>query len=154
MGSKSKYELDKETGFLKLDRILHTSMHYPANYGFIPKTYGDDKDPLDGLVLCTEIIDPLTIVRCRPIGVINMIDNGEKDEKIIAIHTGDPAYSNYNDISEMPEHIFLEMKHFFEEYKQLENGKTTLIKSIQGKNEAINIIKKSIENYKFKFGDN
>ena len=119
-GSKKKYELDKETGFIILDRILHTATTYPANYGFIPKTYGDDKDPLDVLVLCSEKIDPLTLVRAYPIGVINMLDDGEGDEKIIAIPFADPFYNNYKDISDLPKHIFEEMSHFFEIYKALE----------------------------------
>ena len=98
-GSKKKYELDKETGYIILDRILHTSTHYPANYGFIPRTYGDDNDPLDVLLLCSEQLEPLTLVRAYPIGVIKMIDNGRDDEKIIAIPFNDPTYNNYKDIN-------------------------------------------------------
>ena len=115
-GSKKKYELDKETGFLILDRILYTSTHYPANYGFIPLTYADDNDPLDVLVICSEPHDPLTTVRCYPIGVVKMIDQGLLDEKIIAIPFKDPMYNVYKDISELPGHIFDEIKHFFEVY--------------------------------------
>ena len=99
-GSKKKYELDKETGLIILDRVLHTSTHYPANYGFIPRTYGDDGDPLDVLVLCSEEIDPLTLVRCYPIGYISMLDGGKNDEKIIAIPFADPTYNTYQDIWE------------------------------------------------------
>ena len=99
-GSKKKYELDKETGLIILDRVLHTSTHYPANYGFIPRTYGDDLDPLDVLVLCSEPLEPLILVRCYPIGVISMIDSGRNDEKIIAIPYSDPTYNSYHDISE------------------------------------------------------
>ena len=105
-GSKNKYELDKETGLLKLDRILYTSTHYPASYGFIPRTYADDGDPLDALVLCSEPILPMTLVRCYPIGAIKMIDNGANDEKIIAIPFDDPTYNSYKDISELPKHLF------------------------------------------------
>ena len=113
-GSTNKYELDKETGALILDRILYTSMHYPANYGFIPRTYAEDFDPLDVLVLCSESIRPMTLVRCYPIGVISMVDNGYNDEKIIAIPFQDPTYHNYRDINELPAHIFKEMTHFFQ----------------------------------------
>lgn len=104
-GCKVKYELDKETGMLLMDRVLYTSTHYPANYGFIPKTYADDHDPLDVLLLCSETLVPLSMVRCFPIGVIMMEDGGEKDEKIIALPYGDPTYNSYKDISELPEHI-------------------------------------------------
>ncbi len=151
-GSKKKYELDKETGLIVLDRILHTATHYPANYGFIPKTYGDDKDPLDVLVLCSEAIEPLTLVKAYPIGVINMIDGGEGDEKIIAIPFEDPFYNSYKDISELPKHIFDEMAHFFTVYKDLENKKT-IIDGIEGKEKAIEIIEKAILNYKENFKD-
>lgn len=149
-GSKKKYELDKETGYIILDRILYTSTHYPANYGFIPKTYGDDGDPLDVLLLCSECLEPMTLVRARPIGVINMIDNGRRDEKIIAIPSNDPTYNGYDDIGQLPRHIFDEMKHFFEVYKNLEH-KSTAVDEIQGKDIAIEIIKSSIENYNITF---
>ncbi|MBR7133147.1 MAG: inorganic diphosphatase [Clostridia bacterium] len=149
-GSKKKYELDKETGYIILDRILHTSTHYPANYGFIPRTYGDDNDPLDVLLLCSEDLEPLTLVRAHPIGVITMIDNGRNDEKIIAIPFNDPTYNSYQDIDQLPKHIFDEMRHFFEVYKNLEH-KTTAVDDVQGKTEALNIIKASIENYKLNF---
>jgi len=139
-GSKKKYELDKQTGFIILDRILYTSTHYPANYGFIPKTYADDGDPLDVLVLSNEVIDPLVLVRCYPIGVIKMIDNGKNDEKIIAIPFEDPSYNTYKDISDLPKHIFDEMRHFFSVYKQLE-GKATAVDEIMGHETALEIIK-------------
>ena len=145
-GSKKKYELDKETGFLKLDRILYTSTHYPANYGFIPRTYGDDLDPLDVLLLCSEAIEPMTLVRCYPIGVITMIDNGRNDEKIIAIPFGDPTYNQYQDISELPQHLAEEMNHFFRVYKQLE-GKDTIVNEVGNKEKAVEIIQRSIERY-------
>ena len=149
-GSKNKYELDKETGHIILDRILHTSTHYPANYGLIPRTYGDDKDPLDVLVLCSETIRPASLVRVYPIGVISMMDNGEGDEKIIAIPFGDPTYNTYKDISELPPYIFEEMKHFFQVYKNLE-GKETVVNEVQGAEVAKEIIAKCIDNYVEKF---
>ena len=150
-GSKMKYELDKETGLLKLDRVLHTSTHYPANYGFIPKTYADDNDPLDVLVLCSEQIEPMALVRCYPIGVISMFDGGHADDKIIAIPFGDPTYNEYKDISQLPKHIFDEMIHFFTVYKMLEN-KDTAIDEAKGVLAAIDIIDDAIEGYKKKFG--
>ena len=119
-GGKNKYELDKETGLLKLDRVLYTSTHYPANYGFIPRTYAEDNDPLDVLVLCQEDILPLTLVECYPIGMLNMVDNNEQDEKIIAIPVREPNWSGYNDIADLPAHLFDEISHFFEVYKFLE----------------------------------
>lgn len=149
-GGKNKYELDKETGMLKLDRVLYTSTHYPANYGFIPKTYADDNDPLDVLVLCQEEIDPLTLVECYPIGVLIMIDSNQRDEKIIAIAKKDPFLNNYKDISELPPHISSEIKHFFEVYKQLEE-KQTEVEEFLGRTEAEKIIEKSIKSYKEKF---
>jgi inorganic pyrophosphatase len=145
-GSKKKYELDKETGYIMLDRILYTSTHYPANYGFIPRTYGDDNDPLDVLLLCSESIEPLTLVRCYPIGVITMIDNGRCDEKIITIPFGDPTYNIYTDISQLPKHIFDEMTHFFTVYKALEN-KETAVNEVQGADVAVKIITEAIESY-------
>ena len=143
-GSKAKYELDKETGLIRLDRILYTSTVYPANYGFIPRTLADDGDPLDVLVLCNEIIYPMTLVTCTPIGVIKMVDGGELDEKIIAVPVNDPNYKHYYDIKELPQHIFDEMMHFFEVYKMLEH-KTTAVKEIYHKYEAIEIIRKCME---------
>ena len=145
-GSKNKYELDKETGLLMLDRILYTSTHYPANYGFIPRTYADDLDPLDVLVLCSEPIKPLTMVRCYPIGVISMIDNGRYDEKIIAIPFNDPTYNSYTDIKQVPKHIFDEMSHFFKVYKELE-GKETAVNEVNDADSAIEIIQKAIDSY-------
>ena len=144
-GSKKKYELDKETGYIILDRIHYTSTHYPANYGFIPRTLGDDNDPLDVLLICAEALEPLTLVRAYPIGVITMIDNGRSDEKIIAIPYNDPNYNQYKNIDELPKHIFDEMKHFFTVYKNLEH-KTTAVDEVNGKDEAIKIIKASIDN--------
>ena len=149
-GSKKKYELDKESGFLILDRILHTSTHYPANYGFIPRTYGDDNDPLDVLLLCSEQIEPMTLVRAYPIGVISMIDNGRNDEKIIAIPFNDPNYNMYKDISELPSHVFDEMRHFFTVYKNLEN-KTTAVNEVSNREVAVQVIDKAINDYVEKF---
>lgn len=145
-GSKQKYELDKETGLLILDRILYTSTHYPANYGFIPKTFADDGDPLDVLVLCSESLQPLSLVNCYPIGVITMLDGDSNDEKIIAIPSNDPMYNNYKSIYDLPKHIFDEMEHFFSVYKQLENKKTA-VNEVSNKAKAIEIIKHCIENY-------
>lgn len=151
-GCKNKYELDKKTGMLRLDRILYTATHYPANYGFIPRTYAGDNDPLDVLVLCQEPIYPLTLVECYPIGILRMTDSNEEDEKIIAIAKKDPFLNCYNDISELPAQISAEIMHFFEVYKQLEGKKTTVDK-MMGRKEAEEIIQKTIENYKNKFSN-
>lgn len=145
-GSKMKYELDKETGLLALDRILYTSTHYPANYGFIPRTLADDGDPMDVLVLCSEPLFPMSLVRCYPIGVITMSDNGDSDEKIIAIPYSDPTYNGYKSISELPQHIFDEMQHFFRVYKELEN-KSTSVSEVHDVQVAKDIIQKSIDSY-------
>ena len=148
--TKNKYELDKETGLLKLDRILYTSTHYPTNYGFIPLTYAADYDPLDVLVICSEAIQPLCIVECYPIGVIRMIDGGMVDDKIIAIPLNDPTWNYYHDVADLSPHIVQELEHFFEVYKQLEH-KDTCVLQVLGKNEAIEIIENSIIAYKQKF---
>lgn len=145
-GSNKKYELDKETGLLSLDRILYTSTHYPANYGFIPRTYGDDQDPLDVLLLCSQSIEPMTLVRAYPIGMISMMDNGRNDEKIIAIPFSDPTYNHYTSIDQLPAHIFDEMRHFFTVYKNLEN-KDTAVKEVCGREDAIEVIKAAIDSY-------
>ncbi len=150
-GCKLKYELDKETGMLRLDRVLYTSTVYPSNYGFIPRTLADDGDPLDVLVLCNESIYPMTLVTCTPIGVIKMIDSGDLDEKIIAVPVNDPNYKDYNDIKELPQHVFEEMMHFFEVYKVLEH-KVTTVKEISHKYEAIEIIRKCVKAYNDKYG--
>ncbi|NLD33498.1 MAG: inorganic diphosphatase [Clostridiales bacterium] len=150
-GSKNKYELDKQTGVLMLDRILHTSTHYPANYGFIPRTYGDDLDPLDVLVLCTEPIDPMTLVRCYPIGVIRMLDSGRNDDKVIGIPFSDPTYNGYHSISELPAHVFDEMIHFFQVYKSLE-GKQTAPGEVQDREVALEVIRKARNDYRALFG--
>lgn len=149
-GSKKKYELDKETGCIILDRILYTSTQYPANYGFIPRTYASDDDPLDVLLLCSETLEPLTLVRAFPIGMISMIDGGKSDEKIIAVPFNDPNYNVYSDISQLPTHIFDEMRHFFSVYKTLEN-KNTAVEEISGREVAIQAINACITNYNKKF---
>jgi inorganic pyrophosphatase len=145
-GGKVKYEIDKETGLLMMDRVLYTSTHYPANYGFIPRTLAMDDDPLDVLVLCSENLIPLSIVSCYPIGVITMTDSGSKDEKVIAVPFGDPTYNGYKEIKDLPKHIADEMMHFFEVYKELE-GKKTIIESVSGADTARELIAQYIENY-------
>ena len=150
-GSSMKYELDKETGMLMLDRVLYTATHYPANYGFIPKTLGDDHDPLDVLVLCSENVRPMTLVRSYPIGVMKMLDCGMGDEKIIAMPYGDPTYNTYHDIKELPRHIFDEIQHFFTVYKNLE-GKETKVDDILDATEAVKVIEHCIDNYRKKYG--
>ena len=148
--SQCKYELDKYTGLLRLDRVLYTSTHYPANYGFIPRTYADDGDPLDVLVLCNRPIQPLTLVRVYPIGVMRMLDDGHVDDKIICIPFSDPTYNHIRSIDEMPPHIFDEIMHFFSVYKQLEN-KQTAVKSLFDREEAERIIAECIDAYNEKF---
>ncbi len=149
-GSKVKYELDKFTGLLKVDRILYTSTHYPANYGFIPRTYADDGDPLDVLVLCSEPIYPMTLIDVSPVGVVRMIDGGKMDDKIIAVPKSDPTYIGINSMDELPRHIFDEIIHFFKVYKQLEN-KQTDVKYLFGREIAMQIITEAIESYKKDF---
>ena len=145
-GSKKKYELDKDTGMIILDRILYTSTRYPANYGFIPRTYGDDGDPLDVLLLCSESVDPLTLVRAYPIGVITMIDDGHNDEKIIAIPFNDPNYNMYTDIDQLPHHVFDEMQHFFTVYKNLEH-KDTAVHEVADRAAALRVIEEAQDRY-------
>ena len=149
-GSRCKYELDKHTGLLRLDRVLYTSTHYPASYGFIPRTFADDGDPLDVLVLCNEPIQPLTLVRVYPIGVMRMLDDGHIDDKIIAVPFTDPNYNTYRSIDELPAHIFDEIMHFFKVYKQLEN-KQTDIKELYNREEAEKIVRDAIDGYVEKF---
>ena len=145
-GSKMKYELDKETGLLVLDRILYTSTHYPANYGLIPRARAGDGDPMDVLILSSEPLLPLSLVRCYPIGVIVMNDNGSTDEKIIAIPFSDPTYNNYKSIRDLPSHIFEEMQHFFRVYKELENKPTSVSETFDV-DVAVKIVQKSIDEY-------
>ena len=146
-GSNCKYELDKRTGMLRLDRVLYTATHYPANYGFIPRTYADDGDPLDVLLLCAEPIFPMTLVNAYPIGVMRMIDGGKIDDKIIAIPFSDPTYRGIRSINELPSHVFDEIMHFFTVYKQLEH-KQTAVKELFDYADAIEIVKQAIEDYK------
>ena len=145
-GSKVKYELDKETGLIKFDRMLYTSMVYPANYGFIPRTLGGDGDPLDVLVLTSEPLIPGVLVDSRPIGMIVMVDDGEQDEKIIAVATDDPFYKNVKSMDDLPKHVFDEMVHFFKRYKELQN-KVTEIKGVEGLESALKVIDDSLNNY-------
>lgn len=145
-GGKNKYEMDKSTGMLRLDRVLYTATHYPANYGFIPRTYADDGDPLDVLVMCQEDIVPMTLVQCYPIGVIKMTDDKGIDEKIIAVPFQDPSLSSFHDINELPAHTFSEIKHFFTVYKSLE-GKQTVVHEAQGRDAAIEIIEHCMAEY-------
>ncbi len=149
-GTRAKYELDKDSGMLKLDRVLFSSVYYPANYGFIPKTYCDDNDPLDILILSQIDIVPLCIVSAKVIGVMRMIDGGEADDKIIAVAAGDPSMNHINDISELPDHFISEMRNFFEDYKKLEH-KTVVVEEFQNKELAQEIVLKAIQDYKDKF---
>lgn len=145
-GSSCKYELDKKTGLVRLDRVLYTATHYPANYGFIPRTYADDGDPLDVLVLCAEPLYPLTLVRVYPIGCMRMIDGGKLDDKIIAVPFSDPTYLGIQSIDQLPPHIFDEIMHFFMVYKQLEN-KQTAVKELFNYAEAEDIVESCIRAY-------
>ncbi len=147
MNTRAKYELDKESGLLKLDRVLYASMYYPANYGFIPKSYCDDHDPLDILVLSQISIVPMCIVSARVIGVMRMLDQGEHDDKIIAVAENDMSVNHFNDISELPEHFIKELRNFFEDYKKLEN-KTVEVREFQNAEIAKQIVKQSFIDYK------
>ncbi|GEP88574.1 inorganic pyrophosphatase [Chitinophaga terrae (ex Kim and Jung 2007)] len=146
-GCRAKYELDKESGLLKLDRVLYSSVYYPANYGFIPQSYCDDHDPLDILVLSQVECVPMCIIEAKVIGVMQMIDGGEADDKIIAVAANDMSVNYINDISELPPHFIDEMRHFFEEYKKLEK-KTVVVEEFQNKEKAENIILKSFDDYR------
>ena len=145
-GSKGKYEIEKESGLVKLDRVLYSSVTYPANYGFIPQTYCDDKDPLDILVLCSVDLYPMTLVEAKVIGVMHMVDGGEQDDKIIAVAKNDPSYNHINDISELAPHTMKEIVQFFESYKALE-GKSVVIEGLHGRTYAQSIVMESIELY-------
>jgi len=150
-GSKAKYELDKDSGLLKLDRVLFSSVHYPANYGFIPRTYCDDKDPLDILVICSIDVYPMCIIEAKILGVMHMVDDDEKDDKIIAVAKNDMSVNYANDISELPPHTVVELKRFFEDYKKLEH-KNVIVERFLGKEEAYKIIKESQVLYRNTFG--
>ncbi len=145
-GSKVKYELDKSAGLLRVDRILFSAVHYPANYGFVPRTYCDDGDPLDILVYCQEQIQPLAIMRAKVIGVMRMQDDKGEDDKIIAVHADDPEYCDYADVTEMPTHRMRELKRFFEDYKGLENKKV-LVSEPQGRKEALQALRGAMKLY-------
>ncbi|MDQ2753354.1 MAG: inorganic diphosphatase [Bacteroidota bacterium] len=149
-GSRAKYEIDKPSGLLKLDRVIYSSFYYPANYGFIPRTYGEDKDPLDILVLSLISITPMCLVEAKVIGVMQMLDGGEADDKIIAVAAHDPSINYYNNIEELPKHFFDEMRHFFEEYKTLEN-KSVKVEEFGDKKKALQIVNDAMALYKQTF---
>jgi len=146
-GSKNKYELDKETGLLRLDRVLYSAVYYPADYGFIPRTYCDDGDPLDVLVLAQEPVYPLTIVEARAIGVMRMRDEKGSDDKIVAVSVNDPAFADYTDKDQLPSHILREVQRFFQDYKVLEHKKV-VIEDLLGPVEAVSIIRDALELYR------
>ncbi len=145
-GCKVKYELDKESGLLRVDRVLYSSVMYPANYGFIPRTYGEDEDPLDVLVLMQEAVVPLSVMRSRPIGMMNMLDQGQKDEKIVCVHLDDPAFASYSDIGQLPEHRLRELQRFFKDYKKLED-KEVLVQDFLGPEEARRSVRDAVQRY-------
>jgi inorganic pyrophosphatase len=146
-GSKIKYELDKKTGLLWLDRVLHSAVHYPANYGFLPRTYCDDGDPLDVLVLGQEPVVPLCILRARAIGVIEMRDEKGRDDKIIAVHVDDPEYAHYEDVAQLPPHRVLELQRFFLDYKTLEH-KIVRVEDLRGRDDAVPVIRAAARLYR------
>jgi inorganic pyrophosphatase len=146
-GSKIKYELDKRSGLIKVDRILFSSVHYPANYGFIPQTYCEDRDPLDILVLGQEPVVPLSIMKAKPIGVMRMLDQGEADDKVIAVHADDPEYAHYADINALAPHRLLEVSRFFEDYKKLEK-KAVVVEDFFGCKKALEVIEAARELYR------
>jgi inorganic pyrophosphatase len=151
-GTRAKYELDKESGLLKLDRVLYSSVYYPANYGFIPQSFCDDHDPLDILILSQIDVVPMCIVEAKVIGVMRMLDNGEADDKIIAVAAGDPSVSHIQDISELPAHFISEMRSFFEDYKKLEN-KTVVVEDFLNRTTAMKILQDSFKLYQEHFGN-
>jgi inorganic pyrophosphatase len=146
-GSKNKYELDKETGLLRLDRVLHSAVYYPADYGFIPRTYCDDGDPLDALVLSQEPVYPMTIVEARAIGVMRMRDEKGIDDKIVAVSVRDPAFADYHDKGQLPQHVLREVRRFFEDYKALEH-KQVIVEDLLGSEAAIDIIRAALDLYR------
>lgn len=146
LGSSIKYELDKPTGLLKVDRILYSAVYYPANYGFIPQTYAEDDDPLDVLVLCQEAVAPLTLVNARAIGLMTMIDSGKKDHKVLAVATDDPEFSQFREAEELPSHRLQMLRRFFQDYKQLE-GKAVEVEEFQPASTAVPIIEEALERY-------
>jgi inorganic pyrophosphatase len=146
LGSNVKYELDKATGLLKVDRIIHSAVFYPANYGFIPQTYAEDNDPLDVLVLCQEPVQPLALIKARAIGLMTMVDSGASDDKVIAVATNDPEFSDYLEARDLPPHRLLVLRRFFQDYKQLE-GKQVQVEEIRPAYAALAVIEKSLTNY-------
>jgi inorganic pyrophosphatase len=152
-GSRAKYEIDKPSGLLKLDRVIYSSFYYPVNYGFIPQTYGGDKDPLDILVITSLSVQPLTIVEAKIIGVMQMTDSGDADDKIIAVCNTDPSVNHYTEMSQLPKHFFDELRHFFEQYKKLEN-KTVVVDEFLDKEKALDIVREAMDFYKETFKPN
>lgn len=150
-GSRTKYEIDKTTGLLKLDRVIYSSFHYPVNYGFIPQTLGLDNDPLDILVISSQTIQPLCLVEATVIGNMQMIDNGDQDDKIIAVAAKDPSVNHISHVDELPKHFCTELRNYFEQYKVLEN-KQVQINDFQNKEEAFAVINEAIALYIKKFG--
>ncbi|OJW26880.1 MAG: inorganic pyrophosphatase [Planctomycetales bacterium 71-10] len=146
MGSSVKYELDKQTGLLRMDRVLYSAVYYPANYGFIPQTYAEDDDPLDVLVLCQEAVAPMTLVTARAIGLMTMVDAGKKDHKILAVAVGDPEYNGFRDANELPPHRLMMLRRFFQDYKYLE-GKTVEVDEIQSADTTKHVIEDSLQRY-------
>jgi inorganic pyrophosphatase len=149
-GSRAKYEIDKESGLIKLDRVIYASMYYPLNYGFIPQTLGEDHDPLDIVVLTQVTVVPRCLISSKVIGVMQMIDRGEADDKIIAVAENDPSVSHINDVKDLPPHLLAELKHFFENYKTLENKKV-VVDEIKSHEEAYRVIEASIDLYRTTF---
>ena len=146
-GSKMKYELDKPSGLLRADRVLFSSVMYPADYGFVPRSYCEDGDPLDVLVLGSESVQPLTIMQARAVGVMRMKDEGKADDKVIAVHVNDPAVNEYTDISQVPKHTFREIKRFFQDYKALEN-KEVVVEEFAGAEDALRVVRESLALYR------
>jgi inorganic pyrophosphatase len=149
-GSRAKYEIDKDSGLIKLDRVIYASMYFPLNYGFIPQTLGEDLDPLDIVVLTQVTVVPLCLIPSKVIGVMRMIDRGQADDKIIAVATQDASVSHINRVEELPEYFKVELKHFFENYKSLENKKV-VVDEFQSKEKATQVIEESIRFYKKEF---
>jgi len=145
-GSKIKYELDKSSGLLRVDRILYSSVVYPANYGFVPRSFCDDGDPLDALVLNSEPVAPLAVIRARAIGLMRMEDEGKKDDKLIAIHVDDPGFADYHDLTDLPRHLTREIRQFFTEYKTLEK-KSVVVEDFLGRAEAARVLDEAIRRY-------
>ncbi len=150
-GSKVKYELDKASGLLRVDRVLYSSIVYPANYGFIPQTYCEDGDPLDALVINTEPLQPLSLLRARPIGLMRMEDEGKTDDKIIAVHIDDPEVADYTDMKQLPRHLARQLRHFFEEYKVLESKEVT-VEDFLGPEKAAEVLRSAVALYRKEAG--